>query len=141
MGRPRKPTALHVVQGTARKSRMKARSGEPKPTGPLGSPPKWFTPYQRAEWGRLRKFSWITEAHRLTVQHHCILAERLKDDAIGQRQPDGRMLPRPMSASERQTFHSLQMQLGLTPASSSKVSVPAAAEKTDDPWQKLDKLG
>lgn len=45
-----------------------------------------------------------------------------------------------MTASERQSYHSLVMQLGFTPASQSKVSMPPAPAK-ENQWDKLDKMG
>ena len=50
-GRPRKPTALHVIQGTARPDRINKR--EPQP--PAGAPecPTWLTVEAQDEWRRI----------------------------------------------------------------------------------------
>ena len=53
-GRPRKPTFLHVVQGTFRGHRHRKRlQGEPKAIGDLGEPPIWFSAGQREAWARV----------------------------------------------------------------------------------------
>lgn len=49
-GRPPKPTALHKLHGTARKSRMRERAAEPIPVGDLTEAPEWLTPSQREGW-------------------------------------------------------------------------------------------
>jgi hypothetical protein len=81
----------------------------------------------REEWVRLAALAHIKAAHRTVALHACILYSRFVDDAQNVRK---------MTASERQTFHSVYMQLGCTPASQSKVSAPAATP-VDDPWSRL----
>ena len=49
-GRPRKPTALHKLEGTYRASVRKRRALEPQPQGDLAVPPEWLTPGQRESW-------------------------------------------------------------------------------------------
>ena len=49
-GRPPKPTALHLLEGTFNVTRHKKRTAEPKPDGDLGAPPDWLTPSQREGW-------------------------------------------------------------------------------------------
>ena|ERR1039458_1903241 len=46
MGRPRKPTAVHELNGSFDKhpERKAERALEPKPEGPLGAPPSCFDP-------------------------------------------------------------------------------------------------
>lgn len=50
MARPRKPTALHVVDGTFHVTRHRSRVNEPKPAGSLDKPPAWFSREQREVW-------------------------------------------------------------------------------------------
>ncbi len=123
-GRPRKATKLHVLQGTFRPSRHKGRVNEPKIDRDLGNPPDYFNVAQCEEWARVRCLPQVNYSHRPTAIHHCILYERMVQDARNERT---------MTASERQTFHSIQMQMGWTAAAQSKVS-SAKEEKQVNPF-------
>lgn len=116
-GRPPKPRGLHVIEGTYRADRH-AKIPAIAPDK-LGNVPRWFDAEMRAEWARVTKDPVLREilnhTHRPTIIHHCVLYKRFVQDARGER---------PMPAAERQTFHSIQMQLGWTPASQSKLRVP-----------------
>jgi phage terminase small subunit len=90
----------------------------------LTHPPKWFTETMRAEWRRLVALPHVNSEHRAAVEHACVLYDRFVQDAQDTRK---------MTASERQTFHSLYMQLGCTPASSAKVPAIKAGDPSD-PW-------
>jgi hypothetical protein len=122
MGRPRKPTSLHVVQGTGRKSRMEKRSGEPKITASVGAPPEFIAgdPVTLEAWQWAAALPQVNASHRPVVEHFCVLYKRFRQDVADERV---------MSASERQTYHSIQMQLGATPAAQSKVSAPQEEKK------------
>lgn len=129
MPRPKKPKKLHILQGTAQKCRMDARAHELElAPGPMGDAPAWMPAVGVAEWGRLcvdAEYSQVlAPAMRGLLEHYCLLYARMVDDAKGERV---------MSASERQTYHSLCMQLGLSPASQAKVNGPAKA-KPESPW-------
>lgn len=128
-GRPRKPFVLHEMQGTARSRVKKREAGQLRlPPGDIGEAPEWFNEFQRAEWQRVTTHPELrmvlSAADRPVVEHHCVLYERFMLDSQGERN---------MSASERQCFHSIQMQLGWTPASRSKVVAPEAP-KQDHEW-------
>jgi P27 family predicted phage terminase small subunit len=49
-GRKRKPTHLHLVEGTLNVTRHKSRLAEPKPSGDLTTAPEWMDDAQRATW-------------------------------------------------------------------------------------------
>jgi len=108
---------------------MDARANELelKP-GDMGSAPEWMPVVGRSEWERLRTDTDYSQvlapAMRGLLEHYCLLYARMVDDAKGERI---------MSASERQTYHSLCMQLGLSPASQAKVNGPAKV-KPESPW-------
>lgn len=116
-GRPPKPVLLHKIDGTFRKSRH--NSVPVMEPSSLGNVPVWFTAGMRKEWHRITRDPVLKQilnhSHRPTIIHHCVLYERFLQDAKGERD---------MTASERQTFHSIQMQLGWTPASSAKIRIP-----------------
>lgn len=132
MARPVTPIAIHKTRGTLRARRMASAEVELVLTpGSIGDAPAWFDDEMRAEWERVTSDCELKRvlapAHRPTVEHHCLLYKRFLQDARGERQ---------MMASERQTYHSIQMQLGWTPASQSKVH-SKAEQKADDPWAAL----
>lgn len=119
------PISEHKRRGTYRKDRHADRAevvGEK-----LGPAPEWFNEVQRAEWQRLSEIAGVFEIHRATVEHACVLYDRFVADAKG---------GRAMTASERQTYHSVYMQLCLTRATEAKARAipPPPAE---DPWEKL----
>jgi phage terminase small subunit len=108
---------------------MEARAAELELTpGDMGAPPAWMSDLAKAEWSRLcadaEYRQVLAPAMRGLLEHYSMLYARMVEDGKGER---------PMSASERQTFHSLCMQLGLSPASQAKVMGPAKA-KPESPW-------
>lgn len=135
-GRPRKPTKLHVLHGTGahNPARMAARGNEPKITAAIGAAPDYLAGHAAAKWAEIvadPDYGQVLNAsHRETLGHYCLLHQRFVEDVLGERT---------MTASERQTYHSLAMQLGRTPAAQSKVSVPAAP-KPESTWDKIAKM-
>lgn len=151
MPRPAKPMALHVVEGTKR-SRHAGRENELslKP-GSVGECPKWLPPEGKAEWKRLttdRDYSkCLAPAHRGALIDYCNLYGRMeRSERRLPRWIDGKVAPpdpetgQPpaefLSSSERNNLHSLRMQLGLTPASQSKVQIPKT--ETHDEWAQFE---
>lgn len=49
-GRKRKPTHLHIVEGTLNVTRHRARNAEPVPAGDLRDPPAWMDAAQQKTW-------------------------------------------------------------------------------------------
>ena len=69
-GRPKKPTALKVVQGTAQPSRI--NPDEPEPTGHLGPAPKSMRAEGKRRWQWLLESAWwLTDADRAMVEQYC----------------------------------------------------------------------
>ena len=135
-GRPRKPTKILEINGSARKdpARIAARGNEPRINSSIGSVPEYLTGHAAAKWAEVVSdpdYGQVLNAsHRETLAHYCFLHQRFVEDVMGERT---------MTASERQTYHSLAMQLGRTPAAQSKVSVPAPA-KPESTWDKIAKM-
>ena len=131
MGRPRKPTKLHVLHGTKNTTRHRSRSSEPQITSPIGDPPDYLKEIGRAKWLEIADDPEygvvLNRSHRETLEHYCVLYQRFVADAKGEED---------MNASQRQTFHSIAMQLGRTPAAQSKVSVSTKAAP-ESPWDKV----
>ncbi len=117
MPRPRKPVSQLV---NPKKIRLEKRLAELSlPAGPLGEAPKWLKPDARDEWDRLtghEQYSKVLNPiHRGTVIEYCVLYGRMVENA----RDAGKF-----SAAERQMLQSLRMQLGITPASQTKVRMP-----------------
>ena len=131
MGRPPKPTGLHVLHGTGRAARMAKRGAEPAVSEGVGECPSWMPEEGRAEWIRCTSHPVIGQLiralHRGAFEHYCLLYHRFVRDA--------RDLA-PMKASDRAAFHSLCMQFGFTAASQAKVSMPAE-KKPESVWDKI----
>lgn len=120
MARPKKPIALHKLQGTARNHRLENRIEElALPPGPMGAAPAWFGDIAAEEWVALTTHPQYSQVlnpvHRGTLIEYCILFELMIQAAQGIKD---------ITASQRQTLNSLRMQLGITPASQSKVRMP-----------------
>jgi len=134
MPRPPKPTKLHVLQGTARPSRIAKRGTEPDVTSAIGVPPDWMPETGRQEWIRCVGHPVIGQLlsalHKGTFEHYCVLYDRFVKDAMG---------TEPMKASDRAAYHSLCMQLGFTPAAQSKVSMPTE-RKPQSAWDLIAKM-
>lgn len=50
MPRPRKPTQLHIIEGTLNSTRHRGRHGEPQVTSPLGDAPTDWPAPEKAIW-------------------------------------------------------------------------------------------
>lgn len=153
-GQPRKPKALHIIDGTYAPYRMREQGRENevelKPGSP-GRPPRWLSPEGCQEWKRITKdpdYSRIlAPADRAALLHYCILhgkmirAERRLPAWIdGKEAQATETEPAELeksNSSERAILHSMRMQLGLTPVSRAKVSAPAAPKEDEDRWARL----
>jgi hypothetical protein len=137
MGRPRKPTALHELNGTWDKhpERRRARQHEPKPTGPLGGPPAAFLD-QFSETSRSLLAIWnelihmappgvLTSADRFHVELTCRLMHRVRTEQA--------------TAGEYSRLDSLLGKMGMNPADRSKVSVAptAASQASSNPFEEI----
>lgn len=120
MARPKKPVADLQAKGTFRKDRHAERVNElAVSAGPMGAAPQWFTEDALSEWelltGHPAYAKVLNPLHRGTLIEYCYLYGVMIDAAKGLGE---------ISASQRQTLNSLRMQLGITPASQTKVKVP-----------------
>ncbi len=127
-GRPPKPSKLHVLHGT--RPDRKRENELYIPTAPIGEPPDYIArnPESLAEWERLTGDPIYSQVlapiFRGTLIEYCVLYARMVEDARGGEQ---------LMTSDRKQLGSLRMQLGITPASQSKVRGPKV-EKPASKW-------
>ncbi|MCH7667271.1 MAG: P27 family phage terminase small subunit [Acidobacteria bacterium] len=137
---PKRPksTALKIVKGEKRQSRLK---DEPQPEGELGPPPKYLPKYQQAVWREeAKRFYWAAEAHRgafeilvRNVARARKLAKELEKDPAMIKGSRG-MVRNPKSYEQRECEDraaKMYAEFGLTPAAQTRVKVPP--EKTYNP--------
>jgi len=143
MARPRKPTALKVVQGTNRKDRT--NPNEPKPETNIPSCPSHLNADAKREWKRitkeLAKMNLVTEFDRSALAAYCLAygtwveAERgIKKDGMIAVTPNG-LLQQSAWLQIRnkalEQLHKYAVEFGFTPASRSKVSVMEKEPEAD----------
>ena len=71
MSRPRTPTAVLELRGAFKNhpERARERAGEPRPTDPLGDPPKRLKPADKAAWREMQEHGfWLTSADQFMVE-------------------------------------------------------------------------
>lgn len=113
MARPRKPTHLHVINGTSEShpERMRERKDEPVDERALGNPPAKWKAAQKNAWKEIAALApWLRKADRIAVE---VAAELL----CVLRENGPMRMPTPLLAR----FETMLGRLGLTPADRSKV--------------------
>lgn len=121
MARPRTPTNLLLLNGGMKRNpgRYADRANEPKPTGPIGDPPEWLTDFEREAWATFVEEAApgvLTNSDRGLLELACTLRALVKS-----RQADSK---------DRALLKSCYVDMGMTPASRSKVQ---AAKSEDAP--------
>lgn len=148
MARPRKPTALKVVQGTSRKDRT--NPNEPKVKTSIPSCPSHLNADAKREWKRitkeLEKMNLVSEFDRSALAAYCqaygtwVEAERgIKQDGMISVTPNGLMVQSAwlqIRNKSLEQMHKYAVEFGFTPASRSKVSV-VEKETENDPLEKF----
>jgi phage terminase small subunit len=130
MPRPRKPTELHALSGALEKNpgRYADRKAEPQDDRALGPPPEWLAADAKAAWLELERISApgvLRIGDRIAVEIAALLIARLRRA--------GDLMPEP----ELRRLQSLLGELGLSPASRSKVQ--AGPVKATNPFEKFKK--
>jgi hypothetical protein len=121
MARPRKPTNILYLSGAFKKNpqRAEARANEPKPSAPAGDPPDWLNQSEREAW------TWIVARCAPGVLGN-------SDDGILELTAGLRALltQRNLDVKGRALLKACYAELGMTPASRSKVHArPGGEEK------------
>jgi len=143
MGRPRKPTALKVVQGTAQPSRI--LKDEPMPAGSLGDPPKKMRAEGKRRWQWLSDTAfWLTDADRGIAEQYCTRwamyrdAEReigrhgmVYENKAGYTQSSGALSA---FTNCEKALMELGAKLGLDPSSRTNISAPKRDQPGPNPF-------
>ena len=121
MGRPRKPTVILEASGAFAKNpdRGRARANEPKPTEPLGDPPKWLKASAIDCWNDLVAAICYpltkSDAHMLAMT--AMLEAKVRDGTAG--------------GAEQNLYTKCLGKFGLSPADRSNVQVAPATPKNE----------
>ena len=113
MARPRKPTKLHVVQGTLRTTRHRDRENEPEIIEPLGGPPVGWPIAAKLLWAELSDLippGVAGKSDRLAFELLCRLVGSMRDGTEG------------LTAALAGQIRAACGAFGMTPADRSRVS-------------------
>jgi P27 family predicted phage terminase small subunit len=148
MGRPRKPTHLHVVEGTFRGSRHSLNI--PKPDEELGEPSPDLSDAQRALWNDVKRVAaagLLKECDRSVVEAYVVLWDQRRKcgQLIGRsgggplvRSTDHRVTRAIENPALRlfrrltEGMRALEQELGFGPSSRSKISTPIPVGQEDE---------
>lgn len=126
-GRPPKPTAIHLLQGTAQKCRLKSREGELVLDASMPGPPACLSPAALVEWGRvtsLAKYAKVlTPADRASIAMYCGLYAEWEASMS----PGGN----PMQTSRMALMMNIAGKLGMNPSDRVRVHVPVEEKSTN----------
>lgn len=127
MGRPRKPTHMHLLNGTLNHdpARFADRKGEPHDDRPLGPAPDYFTTKQRDAWTEIGgRAPWLRAADAIACEIAAVLLAAFRER--------GAELPG-VALSRMETMLG---RLGLSPADRSKVKAPPTP-KRENPFARF----
>lgn len=138
-GGPRtgKPTALKILQGTARPDRIK--KGEPKPVPLAPDPPAWLDRVAKATWRKyapmLERLGLLTEADGESLAAYCAAVSRYvaatkRLKKVTRESPDDIETIRKAEVSVEKAEQSMRLlgnEFGLTPAARSRIDVSPEA--------------
>jgi len=147
-----KPLALHVVEGNLKKMakpRREKHENSPQPSLELRGPPETFNDDQRAIWARLQEDCAVGLLARsdydILVSYVLLVAARDKamklfietgcQVLVKSNDSNNRMLSNPLMREIRRVLEQLrplQVELGLTPMSRSRIQVAKAPEEEDE---------
>ena len=143
-----KPTALRLLEGTARADRMR---NEPKPTIRAPRCPSWLSPVAKREWKRLAKtlvkLGILSDLDRAVFASYCQSWAKWKqaEEAIQKyglviRTKTGYVMQSPVvsiAKQERKAMLEAGSELGLSPASRTRINVPAPQSAPKSPMERL----
>jgi len=134
-GRRPKPTALKIIKGTARKSRLNKNEPKPEVISSNTRCPEWMNPEGKKEWkrmaGKLREVGLLTNCD---ITAFTMLCQMWGEYVTGTKTGE------PVSMAHVTQMRLLAGEFGLTPASRSKVAVSTTESNKSnevDPWDLL----
>ena len=148
-GRPPKPTALKVLEGTARSDRLKT---EPQPEVRAPRCPSWLPQAAKSEWKRLAKtlvaLGLLSDLDRGVFCAYCVAwakwrkaEELLEKHNLLVKTPNGYPVQSPLvsiAKQEREAMLKAGTELGLSPAARTRIDVRKVTERdADNPWRRF----
>lgn len=125
MPQPRVPTEILEARGAfvAHPERRAERENEPKPSGPLGDPPKSLDAAHKRLWREI-----VSEIPECVVGNCDRKVVEIASRLLFKIRKDTAMV------SEQSLFLKCLTELGMTPASRSKVTVAKPKDQVADEW-------
>ena len=143
-GPSKKPTALKVVQGSARAGALNA--DEPVPDGPVGDPPPGLFKPEQEHWRELARTAWwLTNADRNVLQQYVETWQDYQSER-GRMKATGSVYHKGDSGYSQETAYfrnvmklrdelrRLAGELGLTPASRADIKAPKRESTQKNKW-------
>lgn len=124
MPRPKKPSTEQRRKGAYRKNPSRENKNEPKPTGAVGEPPKYFKKPQSDIWYELSQNSAkgvLTNMDRPILELASVLMARFRAATKG--------TGIPLSGTELTQMSKCLSLMGMTPSDRSKIIVPRNDKK------------
>ncbi len=123
MARPRKPTKLKELNGSAAVNPGRINKNEPKPTTPLGETPERFTALEREAWNDI--VSTVVDgvafdSDRIHIELTAMMLASIREAGGA-------------PASAYAQISSMLAKLGMNPADRSKITIADESEEAD-PW-------
>jgi P27 family predicted phage terminase small subunit len=145
MGRPRKPTALKVLEGTNRADRE--NKNEPAVNVEIPEPPEHLSELALIEWHRIApvlfKYGLLSNIDMAALAAYCQAFSRwakaetqLKTESYTIKTDKGNIIQNPLVGIANQAMIQMRaflIEFGMTPASRTKVSANKPASGSD-PW-------
>lgn len=140
-GRPRKPTGLHVIDGTARKDRMLA--SEPKPELARPSCPAWLAREAKREWRRIAKeletLGLLTRVDRAALAAYCQCYARWREaeelvarEGLTETTDKGNVIQHPAVGIANKAMAEMRAfltEFGMTPAARTRINAKPLEDK------------
>lgn len=136
MPRPKKPSALKELNGSARHDPQRVNKNEPKPVRGIGPAPSHFTEGMSDTWDYLVSVMCpgvLGESDRPTLELLAVLFHRFR---YGSYEEDAPL--RALAVGELARMDSIMGRYGMTPSDRQKIVVPK--EEAENPFETLQAL-
>ena len=128
MARPRKPTSILKLTGSAKNhpERMRERENEPENINPVGDPPEHLTDREKSCFNEIVGYAInevLGEADRISIECAAVILNRLRNPL----ELDGKLIY--ATGQEENQFFRYMGQFGMLPADRSKISITQPKKK------------